>query len=181
MNLLANGDYVLSKSEKELAENMSVLRHLGQKSQNEHITLGFNSRLDTIQAIILKRRLAKLNNWNKKRREIAKRYISELQNLPFTFQIISNKSEHVYHFFQIRTKQRHQLLHYLIDKEIDAVVRYPFPIHLEESFGYLGYQMGDFPVSEDLAKNLLCLPLHPYLTEKQFLWVISCVKDFFIM
>lgn len=165
---------------KELAESMFIFRHLGQKTQNEHVSLGMNSRLDTIQAIILKRRLAKLNDWNKKRLEIANRYIFEFQNLPFTFQVIPSHSEHVYHLFQIKTAQRDQLLHYLISKGIDAVIRYPYPIHLQESFAYLNYQIEDFPVAESLAKNLLCLPLHPYLTEKQFLWVVSCVKDFFL-
>ncbi|WP_342147846.1 DegT/DnrJ/EryC1/StrS family aminotransferase [Rickettsiella endosymbiont of Aleochara curtula] len=123
--------------------------------------------------------MRKLNDWNKKRREIANRYIFEFQNLPFTFQVISSHSEHVYHLFQIKTVQRNQWLRYLISNGIDAVIRYAYPIHLQESFAYLNYQIEDFPVAENLAKNLLCLPLHPYLTEKQFLWVVSCVKDFF--
>lgn len=179
-NLPAMGDAgACVTNNHTLSERINILRHLGQKVQNEHILLGMNSRLDTIQAFILSKRLKKLSSWNEKRRIIANHYIMGLEDLPIQFQNNFVDSEPVYHLFQIRVQKRDKLLSYLLSRKIDSVIRYPYPIHLQDSFRFLNYKADDFPVSINLSKQLLCLPINPDLSMEQINHVIQCVREFY--
>jgi dTDP-4-amino-4,6-dideoxygalactose transaminase len=179
-NLAAAGDAgAIGTDRDDIAEAVRILRGLGQKAPNEHIRIGYNSKLDAVQAIVLSSKLPLLAEWNSKRLWIANEYIKGMSDLPLRFQELGENERHVYHLFQVRTSQRNALLKFLRGNGIDAVIRYPTPIHLQQAFATLEYSKGDFPISEILANELLALPLFPSMTDRQIQYVISVVKKFF--
>ncbi len=179
-NLAAAGDGgAICTNTSALADRIEELRSLGQRGQNNHVCLGLNSKLDAIQALVLHAKLSKLEHWNMRRRELARMYRERLSGLPLMFQASSKEEEHVYHLFQIRTKPRDALLSHLAEADVDAVVRYPTPIHLQPAFADCGWRCGQFPVAEKLAAELLCLPIRPDLTVDEVDYVSECVRAFF--
>ena len=134
-NLAAAGDAgAIVTDKEEWSLDISQRRSLGQRSQNEHVTVGLNSKLDAIQARILQHKLPHLDQWNELRFQIASLYREKLEDLPLFFQQVGDSESHVYHLFQIGTPERDSLLNYLREKEVDATIRYPHPIHLQASF-----------------------------------------------
>jgi dTDP-4-amino-4,6-dideoxygalactose transaminase len=182
-NLAAAGDAgAITVRDPGLSRRLRLLRHFGQERQNEHEFLGHNSRLDTIQAIVLLHKLPHLNRWNTRRVEVAASYREALRDLPLQFQEGAGAGEHVYHLFQVRAEDgpsRDRLLRHLREASVDAVVRYPYPLHLQPAFRDLGYQHGRFPVSEALANETLSLPLHPSLLQDSVDYVSEQVHRFF--
>jgi dTDP-4-amino-4,6-dideoxygalactose transaminase len=182
-NLAAAGDGgAITVRDPALSRRLRLLRHFGQEQQNEHELLGHNSRLDTIQAMVLLHKLPHLTRWNSRRVEVAASYRDALRDLPLQFQEGARAGEHVYHLFQVRTQdgeRRDGLLRHLREAGVDAVVRYPSPLHLQPAFRDLGYQNGRFPVSEALANETLCLPLHPSLLQDSVDYVSEQVHLFF--
>jgi dTDP-4-amino-4,6-dideoxygalactose transaminase len=152
-------------------------RNLGQYGQNNHVVTGLNSKLDSIQALILSRKLPNLDSWNADRRVVAGWYRERLADLPLQFQ--SPDGEHVYHLFQVRAEKRDQLLEFLRSQGIDAVVRYPTPIHLQPAFANRGWRKGQFPVAEKLANELLCLPIRPNLSVSEVDFVADKIRMFY--
>ena len=152
-------------------------RDLGQHGQNNHVVVGLNSKLDSIQALILSRKLPNLDSWNAARRIVAGWYRERLADLPLHFQ--SPDEEHVYHLFQVRAEKRDQLLEFLVSQGIDAVVRYPTPIHLQPAFANYGWRKGQFPVAEKLAKELLCLPIRPDMSLSEVEFVADKIRTFY--
>lgn len=165
---------------KELAARLRSQRYFGQRVSKVHSHLGHNSKLDTLQAIVLYHKLQFLDQWNEQRRVRAGRYMEGLRGLPVMFQAGGPVPEHVYHLFQLRVSdgRRDELLAHLVAQRIDAVVRYPVPIHLQPAFEYLAYSRGNFPVSEHLALSNLCLPLRPDMTAEETRVVIDAVAEF---
>lgn len=179
-NLAAAGDAgAVATSNSEIDQTLRTLRSLGQKNQNEHVAIGFNSKLDAIQARILSCKLPHLDQWNVRRREVAHQYRERLAGLPLAFQSTTPDEQHVYHLFQIRTVRRDELLAHLVADGIDAVVRYPTPIHLQRAFAQYGWRKGQFPVSERLAEQSLCLPIRPDLSEGEIDYVCASIKKYF--
>lgn len=179
-NLAAAGDAgAVCMGTASLDERVRALRWMGQQQQNVHQYLGMNSKLDALQALILSAKLPFLDAANQRRRETASIYRQRLRDLPVTFQQTLPEHESVYHLFQVRTERRDALLAHLIAHGVEAVVRYPTPIHLQPAFARFGWDTGDFPVAERLATELLCLPLRPDMTEEEIEWVITCVRTFF--
>ncbi|MFH9005872.1 DegT/DnrJ/EryC1/StrS family aminotransferase [Streptomyces afghaniensis] len=177
-NLGAAGDAgMVTTDNTEYAERVRALRYFGQRERKVHSELGHNSKLDTLQAVVLHHKLPFLDTWNAARAERAARYRSALADLPVAFQ--TPGEEHVYHLFQLHTRERDALLRHLKDRSIDAVVRYPRPIHLQPAFAALGHRPGAFPVAEHLAGALLCLPLRPDLGDREMDVVVEAVRDFF--
>jgi dTDP-4-amino-4,6-dideoxygalactose transaminase len=155
------------------------LRALGQRDQNEHLEIGLNSKLGSMQAVVLDSKLDRLAGWNARRRTLAAAYRERLADLPLTFQESRAQSEHVYHLFQVRTPKRDALLAHLRAHGVDAVVRYPVPIHRQPAFAHLELARGRFPVAERLADELLALPLRPDLNEEELEYVCATVRGFF--
>jgi dTDP-4-amino-4,6-dideoxygalactose transaminase len=155
------------------------LRALGQSSQNNHVIPGYNSKLDSIQAKVLSWKLPSLDGWNRQRQEVASLYRERLCDLPLKFQSWNEGEDHVFHLFVIRTDKRDQLLNHLQSKGVDAVIRYPVPIHLQPAFSQYGWRRGQFPIAEALAGELLCLPIRPNLTVAEVDYVADCVRSFF--
>jgi len=179
-NLAAAGDAgAIVTDDHELAQQIARARALGQQGQNEHVTVGYNSKLDSLQARILSYKLGRLDEWNAARRERAALYRDALRDLPLSFQREDPDEEHVYHLFQVRTEYRDDLLAHLKREGVDAVVRYPVPIHLQPAFEHRGWRRGQFPIAERLAKELLCLPIRPNLTESDVAFVAGSVGAFF--
>ncbi len=179
-NLAAAGDGgVVATNRTDLQERLKILRALGQVGQNNHVHVGYNTKLDSIQARVLSWKLPALDRWNEQRRNIARAYREQLSDLPLKFQTWVEGEEHVFHLFVIRSERRDQLLEYLLAKGVDAVVRYPVPVHLQPAFSDRGWREGQFPVAEALARELLCLPIRPNLTMADVEYVSDCVRSFF--
>jgi dTDP-4-amino-4,6-dideoxygalactose transaminase len=179
-NLSAAGDAgAVATSDDGVDARIRVLRELGQDGQNHHVAVGLNSKLDAIQAAVLSFKLPRLAAWTKRRQAAAAAYRERLAGLPLTFQEGEPGEEHVYHLFQIRTDRRDALLAHLRAAGIDAVVRYPTPIHLQPAFADEGWRPGQFPVAERLARELLCLPIRPDLTADEIDYVADTVRAFF--
>jgi dTDP-4-amino-4,6-dideoxygalactose transaminase len=179
-NLAAAGDAgAIVTSSEILAERIDRTRALGQRAQNEHVEVGFNSKMDSLQARILSWKLKQLDSWNCARARASARYRELLSGLPVSFQSTNPNEEHVYHLFQIRTSQRDALLDFLRKSDVDAVVRYPTPIHLQPAFVRWGWRRGQFPVAEKLAEELLCLPIRPDMEGDEIEFVARRVRAFF--
>lgn len=179
-NLAAAGDAgAVVTRDARLAEELRRRRALGQAGQNNHVTLGLNSKLDALQACVLAYKLPRLDEWNAGRRRIAGWYRELLAESPVSFQEWEPGEEHVFHLFQIRTDRRDALLKYLQERGVDAVVRYPQPIHLQPAFADQNWRPGEFPVAERLARELLCLPIRPDMSFSEVEAVAEAVRDFF--
>ena len=140
--------------------------------------LGYNSRLDEIQAAVLLVKFKFLDQFIANRIEIAKTYTENLKDKVRTPSIPENL-EHTFHQYCIETPLRDELMDYLSKHQIASAIYYPIPLHLQEAFRYLGYKEGDFPISEKVAKNILALPIGPTLTNEQQRYIIQVIKDFF--
>jgi len=177
-NLSALGDAgVVTTNNKSLFEGLRKLRDYGRKTRYEHSSLGYNSRLDSLQAVFLYHKLKRLDAWNKKRAAIASRYTKLLKD---TFDIALPEApalgKHVWHVFAIRVKKRDFMLESLKKCGIDAMVYYPVPLHLQEVYKSLNYAPGDFPVAEGISQEVLCLPIHPHMTMAQVDFVVEQLK-----
>jgi dTDP-4-amino-4,6-dideoxygalactose transaminase len=180
-NLGAYGDGgMITTSSVAIAEKLRSLRHYGQKVKYEHVIKGTNSRLDTLQAEILRIKLKRLATWNSARAAKAVRYRELLAGVgDLIFQQESAFSTHVYHLFIIRTSCRNELQNHLQSRGIQTGIHYPIPIHLQQAYRDLGYALNDFPEAERLASQSLSLPMFPELSEGQIQAIVSAVKDFF--
>ncbi|MCM8786990.1 MAG: DegT/DnrJ/EryC1/StrS family aminotransferase [Candidatus Omnitrophica bacterium] len=165
---------------KRIFEKTLALRMYGEKKRYQSVTFGYNSRIDEIQAAILRIKLKYLNRWNKERRKKAILYKKELKKIrEIKVPLEIKHSEGVYHLFVIRAKKRNDLKRYLEKKGIITGIHYPLPIHLVESFRYLGYKNGDFPVSEKLSAEVLSLPLYAEINSEKIKYVTEEIKSFY--
>lgn len=179
-NLGSYGDGgMVVTNNKDLAEEIKLLRNYGQKEKYKHLTLGWNSRLDNLQAAILRVKLIKLKNWNKKRLENAKAYNKLLSGTPVITPKIFPNYNHIFHLYVIRVSQREKLMKFLAEKGISTQMHYPIPIHLQPAYKNLGYKKGDFPVTEKLAEEILSLPMFPELKLKEIKYICQTIKTFY--
>ncbi|MCK4348297.1 MAG: DegT/DnrJ/EryC1/StrS family aminotransferase, partial [Thermoplasmatales archaeon] len=139
----------------------------------------YNSRLDEIQAAVLRVKLRYLDKWNDKRREHAKLYNELLENVSgIETQVEKDFVKHVYHLYVIRCKRRDELQQYLSSKGVYTGIHYPIPVHLQRAYQHVGYKQGDFPITEKYAKEILSLPMFPELLEDEIKYVVLCIKKF---
>lgn len=180
-NLGAAGDGgMVTTNKKLLADKVSMMRDVGQSKKYIHDVVGYNSRLDTLHAVVLSVKLKKLDEWNKKRNQIANLYRKFLSDTPVILPPeIPNGYVTNYHLFVIRTKKRDKLFEFLRKNNIFCGIHYPIPVHLQKAMKVLGYKKGNFPVTEKYAKEILSLPMHPHLTEKEVRFICSIIKKFF--
>lgn len=142
--------------------------------------IGYNSRLDSIQAIILEEKLKHLDEYNVKREKIAKRYINELGNINgIIVPKINSDYKHCFHQFALLTEHKKELNKFLLENGVSNAEFYPVPLHLQKALLYLGYKEGDFPIAEKICKETICLPVFPDLEEEQINYVIEKVKEFY--
>lgn len=179
-NLAAAGDGGAVVTDDEgLAADVRRRSQLGQVAQNEHVVIGLNSKLDALQARILSHKLPRLDKWNESRRRIAELYRERLAESDLGLQVVGDGEDHVYHLFPVRSSRRDELLAHLQAHGVDAVVRYPTPIHLQPAFSDQGWRRGQFPVAERLARELLSLPIRPDMTPAEVDHVAGAVQQFF--
>jgi len=182
-NLGAYGDGgMVVTSDTETAEKLRMLRNYGARAKYHHEFKGFNSRLDTLQATVLRVKLRYLDEWNRRRRENALVYNSLLEDIKEV--VIPHPGEgtdfsHVFHLYVVRVRQRDALLDSLGKKGIKCGIHYPVPLHLEKAHRYLGYKAGDFPVAERLSREILSVPMYPELSEEEIAYAVDSVKDFY--
>jgi dTDP-4-amino-4,6-dideoxygalactose transaminase len=151
-----------------VATALKALRDHGSLARYEHPSLGFNSRLDTLQAVVLRAKLARLDKWNAARRSAAARYDQLLGCVPgVRLPATHEGNEHVWHLYVVRVPERDRCVAELGAAGIPSGIHYPTPIHLTGAFANLGYGRGDFPVAEGAADEILSLPMHPHLTTAQ--------------
>ncbi|HUS50744.1 MAG TPA: DegT/DnrJ/EryC1/StrS family aminotransferase [Candidatus Paceibacterota bacterium] len=161
----------------EIAEKIKILRDHGQKEKHHHKYIGYNYRMDGFQGAVLNVKLRYLDEWIKKRREKAKLYNQLLSGVVETPRE-ADYTNHIYHLYVIKIKEREKLAEYLKSKEIDTGMHYPIPIPLQEAYSYLGYKLGDFPITEQVVNEILSLPIYPELTEEQITYVVEKIKEF---
>ncbi len=178
-NLGGAGDGgMVTADDPEMAEMVKILRVHGSKPKYYHSTIGYNSRLDTIQAGILSVKLKYLGDWTKKRREHAEVYNSAFKDLDMITPKEESFNYHIYNQYTIAVKNRDELRNYLKEKQIGHDTYYPVPLHLQECYRFLGYKKGDLPVSEKKAGEVVSIPIYPELTEEEQDYVISTIKEF---
>jgi len=188
-NLSAYGDAgLVTTNHAEFADHMRRLRNHGSPQRYRHEELGWNCRLDAIQAAVLRVKLPHLETWNRKRREHAAAYdllltqsglISATGDSPVRVLTRSPHAHHVYHQYVIRAQRRDELRQFLTDRKIGTEIYYPIPLHLQPVFAYLGYREGDLPESERAAREVLALPMFPELTDEEQQWVVESIAEFY--
>ncbi len=179
-NLGALGDGgAVTTNNQQLYEKIRLLREYGQSKKYHHEIMGYNSRLDALQAALLKVKLKHLEENNQRRRKHAAVYTALLKDLP-EIELPQQRegSEQVYHLYVIRTKRRDELRDYLQTRGIQTGIHYPLPIHLQQAYQDLGYPEGSFPCTERNSKEILSLPLFPELTEEEIKAVGEEIKNF---
>ncbi|EES51005.1 DegT/DnrJ/EryC1/StrS family aminotransferase [Clostridium botulinum] len=139
--------------------------------------IGYNSRLDAIQAAILKVKLPHLDKWNSKRKEIAKIYDKNFKDSNVVTPSVREENESVYHQYVLQTEDREKMLNKLKDKGVAAGVYYPVPLHLQKVYKDFGYKEGDMPVAEYLSHRTFAIPVYPELTEEQIRYIIDSIKE----
>lgn len=190
LGCLGDGGMVVT-NDPGLAERMRILRVHGSHPKYYHKLIGGNFRLDTIQAAVLNVKLNYLDNWTKRRQENADRYRALFQQsglvqmghvrLPeAVYRDVGVKHHHIYNQFVLRVDRRDDLIAHLRKKEIGAEIYYPVPFHLQECFQYLGYKEGDFPESEQAAKETIAIPIYPELTIAQQTEVSEAIASFYV-
>jgi dTDP-4-amino-4,6-dideoxygalactose transaminase len=173
-----DGGMIVTDSE-ELAEKIRTLRVHGSQDRCFHSLVGYNSRLDALQAAILSVKLKYFPKWQERRRKNAHLYHQLLKDLPLTLPYVEEDNFHTYHQYVIRTEKRDELRSYLKEREISTEIYYLLPLHLQECFRYLGYQRGDFPEAEKAAKETLALPIYPELKKEEQEEVALQIRNFF--
>jgi dTDP-4-amino-4,6-dideoxygalactose transaminase len=178
-NLGAYGDGgMVVTNDEACAKRLDLLHNYGQKEKYQHLSCGFNRRLDTIQAAILRVKLKYLEKWNAARRRNAKLYNEALAQSGVVLPVEARGAESVWHLYVIRTEQRDLLREYLGSRGISAGIHYPIPIHLQPAYRELGYARGDFPVTEAYSQRILSLPMYAELTPDQIKCIAEAINAF---
>lgn len=177
LGAFGDGGMVLSNDQKVI-ERIMELRVHGSRQMYIHEEVGYNSRLDSLQAAILRIKLNELDAWLDRRRIIAGRYDAAFSGLDFATPFVAENNKHTYHQYTIAYSERDALLRYLGKKGISSRVYYPVPLHLQPCYKDLGYSIGSFPLAEKAAEEVLSLPIYSELTDEKIEYIIQNVTDF---
>lgn len=156
-----------------------MLRDHGSETRYHHDLIGFNGRLDEIQALVCRVKLPHLTDWNEARRQHAKHYGDALKNTPLTLPMINQGNVPVFHLFVVKAPRRDELQAYLKNLGIFTGIHYPIPNHLQKAVAYLGYRQGDFPATEKVAGEILSLPMFAELTNAEIQEVATAIRSFY--
>ncbi|MBE5857751.1 MAG: DegT/DnrJ/EryC1/StrS family aminotransferase [Lachnospiraceae bacterium] len=178
-NLGAFGDAgAITTNDERIAGDIKMLRNYGSRVRYYNEKVGVNSRLDEMQAGLLRVRLPHMDELIKEKREIAEKYLSELHNDKFILPTVREGATHVWHQFVIRCEKRDELIKYLKDKGIGTIIHYPVPPHLAECYEYLGHKAGDYPITEKYANTVLSIPMYNGMTAEEQDYVINALNTF---
>lgn len=179
-NLGALGDAgAVTTNDEAVAARVKQLRYMGQRVKYDHETIGFQERMDEIQAAVLSIKLRQLDRWNEERRVQAAWYDELLADLPVTCPVERPEHRHVYYVYTIRAPRRDQLQQWLSEQGISTTYFYPVPVHLTDAYAHLGYKRNDFPETERAIAELLALPVFPGYTQDMIQYVADQVRAFY--
>jgi len=177
-NLGAYGDGgAITTDDAEISDRIRVLRNYGSRVKYVNEVRGFNSRLDTLQAAILRAKLQHLDSANEARRKIAAQYLAGLADIGLTIPFVPDWAEPVWHLFVVRSKKREQFQQQINQAGIGTLIHYPIPPHLQKAYSDLGYGRNTFPISEKIHEEVLSLPMSPHMTSDQAEQVIASCRD----
>ncbi|MCS6860888.1 MAG: DegT/DnrJ/EryC1/StrS family aminotransferase [Abditibacteriales bacterium] len=176
-NLACCGDGgLLTTNDDEIAQQVRLLRTHGQAQRYEHVMLGYNSRLDALQAAVLAVKLKYVDRWNERRRQHAQRYNELFAGTPVVPPAEKPYAKHVYHQYTIRVPHRDAVERSLKEAGIGCMVYYRVPLHLQPVYAHLGYPAGSLPVAEQACREVISLPIFPELTEEEVEYVAETVR-----
>jgi dTDP-4-amino-4,6-dideoxygalactose transaminase len=180
LNVWGDGGIIVTNA-IEIHDRLILLRNHGLKNRDEVQIFGYNSRLDTLQAIVGNHLIQDIEKITETRIKWAHRIDAGLKDLKDSIIIPERKKKrrYVYHLYMLIAKNRDKLLSYLIDNGIEAKIHYPIPVHLQEAARSLGYREGDFPETEVQRKSIITLPVHQHLTEEQIDYMIEKIRAFY--
>lgn len=178
LGALGEGGFITT-SDPEVYRKSRMIRDHGSERRYYHDLIGINGRLDEIQAVVLRAKLPRLMEYNRLRREHARRYKELLANLPIVTPTECPENQHIYHMFVIKTSRRDTLQAWLKEKNIGNGIHYPVPIHLQKAMEYLGYKKGDLPVTEQVVTEIISLPMFAELTDEQITSVVNEIIAFY--
>jgi dTDP-4-amino-4,6-dideoxygalactose transaminase len=177
-NLGAMGDGgAITTNDDALAARLKTLRNYGSARKYHNDEIGYNSRLDELQAALLRVRLPHLDNDNKRRQGIATAYIEGLKECGLVLPQTLAGTEHVWHLFVVRHPRRDLLQQLLSEKDIGTMIHYPVPPHLQPAYANMGFEVGSFPISEQMHAEVLSLPMGPTLSDEDVAYVVEAVRE----
>lgn len=183
LGAFGDGGMVISR-DRDLAEKIRIIRVHGSRPKYYHRLIGLNSRLDALQAAVLRVKLRHLDQWSEARGQNALQYdrlfkgISH-HDLGISLPFIQYENHHIFNQYVIRVPERDRLREFLQTQGIGTDVYYPLPLHLQECYSHLGYSEGDFPASEEASRTVLALPIFPEITPEEQHWVVEKTEDFY--
>lgn len=182
-NLGAFGDAgFVATDDSRLANRIRMLREYGEFEKYEHRLVGYNSRMDSLQAAVLNAKLPELDLWNEDRRSVAGTYNEAFTKLPLQEPTVAEDAEPVYHLYVVRTnseRERDALRDHLSDRGISTGIHYPVPVHRQPSYKDMEWEFDELPVTEEVASRILSLPMYPELSKNKLFTVIDAVESFY--
>lgn len=180
LNVWGDGGIIVTNSE-EMRNRLILLRNHGLKNRDEVVIFGYNSRLDSLQAVVGNHLIKDIHKITETRIKWAYKFDNSLSELKDFITIPKRRpyKRYVYHLYMVIAKDRDKLLSYLINNGIEAKIHYPIPLHLQPAAASFGYKEGDFPVTESQCKSIITLPVHQHLTEEQIDYIIKKMKGFY--
>lgn len=177
LGAFGDGGAIVTDDEK-IAADMRMYRNYGSEKRYYNKVVGANSRLDELQAGLLRVRLSHIEELTKERLELAARYTGGIKNPKIKLPTVRENGTHVWHQYVIQCEERDALQAYLTEHEIGTIIHYPIPPHLSEAYAYLGFHEGDFPLTEADAKTVLSIPMYNGMTKEEQQTVIDCLNQF---
>ncbi len=179
-NLGALGDAgIITTNDENLYQEIKKLRNYGSSIRYCHESIGFNSRLDEIQAAFLRIKIRELPAENARRNAIANTYLDKLKNTELILPTVNPNCSHVWHLFTVRHHQRVEIMQHLDSHGIESLIHYPTPPHRQKAYSFLNYSLGSFPISEKIHETIFSIPIDPTLTDNQVNYIIDNLNSFF--
>lgn len=177
LGALGDGGAVVTNDDA-LASRIKAMRNYGSSKKYHHDYKGINSRLDELQAGFLRVKLQHLDKYNSERQKIAKYYIDNIKNKAIILPKVNDVKDSVWHLFVIRSYQRNNLQRYLSNNNIETIIHYPIPIHIQHAYKDLGYQKNDYPIAKEISNTVLTLPIWYGMSEKEIRYIVDCLNKF---
>lgn len=175
LGALGDGGAVITNDEK-LSNKVRAIANYGSYFKYNHVYKGINSRLDELQAAVLRIKLKYLDKWNEERKKVVEKYMEGIKNNKIVMPYIPEYSSPVWHLFVIRTGERNKLQKYLKDNGIETLIHYPIPIHLQEAYSDMNYIKGSFKVTETVANEILSIPMWIGMKQKEISYIIDMIN-----